>query len=636
MDLEELDERKLAFTRSFTLGGMIQERAAGPQGQDVRFLHVDAGGLPRIPAPAGEDRSVVLGYAEVYDLACRAASCYRRHGVKPGDRVLLFLSTGPAFLATFYGCQLAGAVAVPIAPPRTLSQIEGHLVRVARVCEPALTVVDRKFMPLLRLARGRVPEVRAALASVVEDLELLLEEPTLTEPHPVRPSDPALLQFTSGSTGAPKGVTLSHTNLFANIRAIGVASGFQDGDLALSWLPLFHDMGLIGHMLTSALWRVALVLMPPEVFVGRPSSWLEALSRYRAAHSTAPNFAYLLCARKVVDRDLAGIDLSRWRVAYCGAEPIHPDTIRRFTDRFERCGFRATSFFPCYGLAEFSLAAAFPEAGAPPRYDRIARGSFERDGVARACDAAARDGEVVELVSVGRAVPGHALRVVGADGAPVAERRVGEIEVSGPSMMLGYYRAPETTAQVIRDGWLRTGDLGYIAEGELFVAGRSKDLVIKAGRNIHPQDVEHAASAVEGVRAGCCAAFAVTDERRGVEELVLLCETKGDDPRRHPRLRDEIRVTVRDAVGVAPDVVALVKPGAVLKTSSGKIRRQEMRERYLRNDLEPERLSQGTRARLLLGATLDRLRRGSARLKRVTIRTTAAAKGAGPSGAPER
>jgi acyl-CoA synthetase (AMP-forming)/AMP-acid ligase II len=596
--------RKLAFSTATTLGGMLRERAEGPQGEDIRLLFADGPRPPWLRPPQGDDKAIVLSYGEVYDAARRAASCFRRMGVRPHDRVLLFLSTGPAFLAAFYGCQLAGAVAVPVAPPRTLSETEGHLSRVARICEPALTVVDSRFMPLFRLARGRAG---GPLTKVVQDVELMLEEPTVSEPHPAQPSDIALLQFTSGSTGRPKGVAISHANLFANIRAIGVASAFRDGDVALCWLPLFHDMGLIGHVLNTALWRVGLVLMPPEVFTARPSRWLRALSRYGVAHTTAPNFGYRLCVRKIADREIEGIDLSHWRLAYCGAEPIQPETIRSFTERFSSKGFKAATFFPVYGIAEFTLAASFPTPETPPRFDLVGRESFESEGFAWPKPAGDRDADTMELVSVGRALPGHSLRVVDRDGVPVGERRVGEIELSGPSVMTGYYRDPEATAEAIRGGWLRTGDLGYVAEGDLFVTGRSKDLIIKAGRNIYPQDVEYAACSVPGVRAGCCAAFAVTNHERGSEELVLVCETKVADAKRRARLREEIRARVRAEVAAAADVVRLVEPGTVLKTSSGKIRRQAMRERYLGGRLEPERLSFMTRLRLYAALMRARL-----------------------------
>jgi acyl-CoA synthetase (AMP-forming)/AMP-acid ligase II len=598
--------RKLAFSTTTTLGAMLHERAAGPQGEDIRLLFAEGWLPPQSVPPRGDDKSIVFSYEQLYHMSCRAATRFRRLGVKPHDRILLFLSTGPAFLAAFYGCQLVGAVAVPLGPPRTLPQIGVHLEQMAQICEPALTVVGSKFMPLFRLARKRL---RGSLRKVVHETELFLDEPRVSEPYPALPSDPAMIQFTSGSTANPKGVTLSHENLFANVRAIGVASEFRDDDVALCWLPLYHDMGLIGHMLNSALWRLGLVLMPPEVFISHPSQWLKALSRYRVSHSTAPNFAYLLCVRKIADSEIEGIDLSRWRLAYCGAEPVSTETIRRFTERFSPKGFSPTAFFPVYGLAEFTLAASFPTPAVEPRFDRIDRKFFEDHGIAQAITPASQQENALEWVSVGHGLPGHLMRIVDSSGIPIGERHVGEVELSGPSMMLGYYGNHLATTEVVRKGWLHTGDLGYMAEGDLFVTGRSKDLIIKAGRNIYPHDVEHIASRVPGVRPGCCAAFAITNEERGTDKLVLICETKFSDAKRRARLRDDIRAAVLNEIGTRPDDVQVVEPATVLKTSSGKIKRQAMRERYLRGELAPERFSFFQRARLYAEVMREQLRK---------------------------
>lgn len=597
--------RQIAFSTATTLGRMLQERAEGPQGDDVRLLFVDGPVLPGVKPAEGDDEARLFQYREVYELACRAASCFQRHGVRKGDRVFLFLSTGPAFLAAFYGCQMLGAIAVPIAPPRSLSQLGGHLNRLAQICEPALTVVGTTWMPLFRLARR---SSRNALQKIVEETELLLAEATLDEPVPVESSDPAIIQFTSGSTGKPKGVTLSHANLFANIKAIGTAGGFRDGDVACCWLPLFHDMGLIGHVLNAMLWRVGLVLMPPEAFMNRPSRWLNALSRYGVAHSTAPNFAYVLCTRKIADREIVDLDLSRWRLAYCGAEPVHPETIRRFTERFTPKGFKANAFYPVYGLAEFTLAASFPEPEAPTHLDRVERKLFETEGVAKPITSD-NSIETVEWVSVGGGMPGHGVRVVDSEGNQKEERLVGEIELSGPSVMLGYYRDADATAETIRDGWLRTGDLGYMADGNLFVTGRSKDLIIKGGKNVYPQDVERAASSVKGVRAGCCVAFSIANQTKGTEELVLICETRIRNNNEHSCLKNEIRRTVLDQIATSVDVIKLVSPGTVLKTSSGKLRRQDMRERYLMDQLQPDRIPLSMRMGLYAEVAREKLRK---------------------------
>jgi acyl-CoA synthetase (AMP-forming)/AMP-acid ligase II len=597
--------RQVTFSKATTLGRMLQERAEGPQGTDIRLLHLDEPIPDGVKPPQGADESLIFTYREIYDLTCRAASCFRQNGIRAGDRIFLFLSTGPAFIAAFYACQMLGAIAVPIAPPRNVSQLGGHLSRLAQICEPALTVVGTRFMPLFRMARRGS---RHPLKKVVDETELFIAEPAVDEPYPVDPSDPAIIQFTSGSTGKPKGVMVSHANLFANIRAIGTASGFTHGDVALCWLPLFHDMGLIGHVLNAMLWGVGLVLMPPESFMTKPSRWLKALSTYNVAHSTAPNFAYVLCVRKITDREIADVDLSRWRLAYCGAEPIHADTIIRFSERFASKGFRANAFYPVYGLAEFTLAASFPKPGAMVRYDRVDRKLFETEGVAR--PVTSEDPiNTLEWVSVGQGMPLHQVRIVDTESRRLRDRTVGEIELSGPSVMLGYYRDPAATREVIRDGWLRTGDLGYMADGDIFVTGRSKDLIIKGGRNIYPQDVEHAASSVKGVRAGCCVAFSITNQQRGTEELVLTCETRLRNNKERARVKNEIRKSVHDLVGVSPDDVRLVSPGTVLKTSSGKLRRQEMRERYLAGKLQPERIALSMRVGLYAELVREQLRK---------------------------
>ncbi|MCG8422338.1 MAG: fatty acyl-AMP ligase [Proteobacteria bacterium] len=604
--------RTLSFTRADTIGGMLLERSEGPQGDDIRFVFMKPEEACPGFSPQGEDDRITFTYSETYEMAARAATCLRRRGVGPGDRVLLMLSTGPSFLAAYYGCQLLGSLPVPIFPPTSLNRIEDHLnriARIARICAARAVVVNSQLVPVLSLVRGRDHEARKALENVVRDIELMTEESGPVAPAPARADDPAMLQFTSGSTGDPKGVVLTHRNVIENIRAIGQAAEFRDGDVAMAWLPLFHDMGLIGHVLTSAMWRVALVLMPPEVFIRRPGEWLRAMSRYRVAQSTAPNFAYNLCVRKIKDRELDGVDLSSWRIAYCGAEPVDPATVLQFSERFQPYGFDSRAFFPVYGMAEFTLAATFPRPGDEVRFDRVDRERFESMRVAVPCENEAGGADVAVWVSVGLALPGHQVRVVGPDRTPLPERHEGEIELAGPSMMSAYYKDLRATAEIIRDGWLSTGDLGYIAGGELFVTGRRKDLIIKGGKNLYPQDIESAAASVEGVRIGCCVAIGVANESRGTEDLVVICETRVTDDAELDRLRTDIRASVYKAIGTAPDAVKLVRPGTVAKTSSGKLQRRHMRHRYLQGQLQPDTPSKLTLVRLKMSQILERFRR---------------------------
>ena len=613
----DLDLTTAQFTRAKTIADMLRERAANPrrgfaEGRtDMRFLFVPEGELPPDRTPEGDDGAIGYSWTEALEVARRGAAVLHAHDVRAGDRVLLMLPTGPSFLAAFHGCQLLGAIPVPVVPPVSLQRMEDHLARIARiakVCEAKAVVVGTELLPVFKLVRARDREARRWLGNAIRGSELLRQVPAVPDFEGVSPEAPAMIQFTSGSTGDPKGVVLPHRSLLANMLGMGQASGFGPDDCALAWLPLFHDMGLIGHFLCSMAWGIPLVLLPPDVFVKRPREWLKAISRYKGTASAAPNFAFSLCVRKIRPRDMDGIDLSSWRVAYCGAEPVNPETVREFIARFEPHGFHPSTFFPVYGMAEFSLAASFPVLDSEPRFDRVQRHAFERSGKAIAAAAGESRADTVEWVSVGRALPGHEVRIVDASGQPLGERLQGEVEVRGPSMMSGYWNAPVPTAEAIRDGWLRTGDLGYIAEGDLFVTGRRKEMIIKGGKNLYPQDIEAAAARVPGVRVGCIAAFGVKNEKRGTEDLVIVCETRQADPQARARMASEVRARVLEGVGVSPDVVELVGPGVVPKTSSGKIQRDLMRQRWQKGDLRPGTPSFTTMLRLQASATLERVR----------------------------
>lgn len=605
------------FTKARTLGEMLLTRARGPQGDDIRFLFVDEASAPPDKTPEGDDGSVSYSFAEALATARRAAAHLQSRGVSRGDRVLLVLPTSPSFLAAYYGCQVLGAIPVPVVPPLSLARMEDHMARIARVAQVSqakAAILTDQLVPVFKVARSKHKGAREALNNLILGTDLLNEEESLSEVHIADPDDAAMIQFTSGSTGDPKGVVLSHRCLLANMKGIGLGAGFGPDDVAVTWLPLFHDMGLIGHFLASTAWGLPLILIPPEKFIRRPKTWLQAMSRYKGTASAAPNFAYSLCAKKLKDRDLVGVDLSRWRVALCGAEPINAETVQKFIDRFAEYGFRAGTFFPVYGMAEFSLAATFPPPGRPPVYDVINRSQFERKGVAEPLEGGQEvvgrsDADSLVWVSVGSPLPGgHDMRIVDAKGKLLPDRREGEIEVTGPSLMKGYYRNPLATSEALRDGWLRTGDRGYIADGELYVTGRTKEMIIKGGKNLYPQDVEAAAARVEGIRIGCCAAFGLNNEKRGTEDLVLICETRSKDSDERARMMSEVRSAVLRSIGATPDVVLLVGPGTVPKTSSGKIQRDLMRKRYRSGDLRPGRPSLFMLVRLKVAATIEQVR----------------------------
>ncbi|MGH9756422.1 MAG: AMP-binding protein, partial [Candidatus Acidiferrales bacterium] len=409
--------------------------------------------------------------------------------------------------------------------------------------------------------------------------------------HHARGEDIAFLQYTSGSTGDPKGVTLTHSNLLANIRAIVEAVELTPQDVCVSWLPLYHDMGLIGAWFAPIFTGIPMVVMSPLAFLSRPERWLRAISRHRGTISPAPNFAYELCVRKTAEKDLQGVDLSSWRAAINGAETVRPETLERFVARFAPYGFRREAMLPVYGLAEATLAVSLPKMGAGYRVDRIERDSFESRGqaVSSAAEGLAAEGSAaLAFVGAGRPLQNMEVRIAGADGIALPERSEGQLWFRGPSATSGYYRNPAATAQLAReDGWLNSGDLAYQSDGELFITGRAKDLIIKGGRNIYPHEVEEVAGRVAGVRAGCVVAFGAPDERSGTERLVVAAEVR--DLSMSKAITAEIVRTVDEALGMPPDVVALLPMQSIPKTSSGKLRRSETRRLYLEGRLGKKR-----------------------------------------------
>jgi 1-acyl-sn-glycerol-3-phosphate acyltransferase len=498
-----------------------------------------------------------------------------------GDRVAIMLPTGREFFAAFYGALYAGCVPVPLYPPARPSQIEDHMRRIAGIVANAgaiLLITDARAKPLGHLLRAQCPSLRAVVT--VADLSRAAAAPL---PPPPRAEDTAFLQYTSGSTGNPKGVVLSHANLLANLDAMARASGVSAKDIFVSWLPLYHDMGLIGACMGSLYVGFRLVLMSPLAFLARPGRWLWTIHRHRATVSAAPNFAYELCVNKLDERELAGLDLGSWRLAYNGAEPVSPATLERFTESFARYGFRASAMTPVYGLAESSVGLAFPPLGRGPLIDRVDRAALSAGGIAR--PATGDDAHTQRIVSCGLPLPGHVIRIVDADGNELPERTLGRVQFQGPSATRGYFRNPEATRSLFDGEWLNTGDLGYLAAGELFLTGREKDVIIRGGHNLYPQELEEAVSRLPGVRPGGVVVFPATDAQSGTERLVVLAEIRDDTAENRARIDAEINGLAVDLIGMAADDIVLAPPRTVLKTSSGKVRRAACRERYERGEL---------------------------------------------------
>ncbi len=525
-----------------TLSAVLQWHAAH-QPERTHLIYLDEG-----------DRAQPLTYGQLWREARAVAAALQQREIAPGDAVALMLPTCPAFFPCYCGILLAGGVPVPIYPPARPSQLEDHLRRHATIlanAEARLLVTSGE----IALPAGLLKRQVESLRNVVLANELLAcdGEPL---PVPARADDLALLQYTSGSTGNPKGVMLTHAQLLANIHAMAEAAGIGAEDVFVSWLPLYHDMGLICAWLSSLVHAVPFVVMSPLAFLARPERWLRAIDKYRGTLSGAPNFAYELCLKRIDDAALAGLDLSSWRIAFNGAEAVGPDTVVRFAARFAACGLRAEAIAPVYGMAECAVGlAATPGAGA--RIDRIRREPFVAGGEALPADVETPDAEAMCFVACGKPLPGYEIRIVDAAGAELPERHEGRLQFRGPSATAGYYRNPAATAQLIRDGWLDSGDYAYLASGEVYLTGRAKDIIIKGGRNIYPQEVEAAVGALPGIRKGCVAVFGSPDPASGTERLVIAAETRETNATALAALQQQVQDAVVELLEMPADEVVL-------------------------------------------------------------------------------
>ncbi len=549
---------------------------------------------------AGEKIST-LTFAELYDAAQRCAAELARRGVPPGGRVSLMLPTSRAFFVSYAGILLAGAIPVPIYPPFRADRIEEYAERQAAILNNAGVCLLLTFRRAESVAKLMKPRVRSLEA--VADAELFLEAADKAKPPAPgalpahlsgsrvrKGNDIALLQYTSGSTGDPKGVVLTHSNLLANIRAIGEAVQMTSEDVGISWLPLYHDMGLIGAWFTPLHYGTPLHVMSPLAFLTRPEKWLQAFHKHRGTITAAPNFAYELCVRKIADKDIEGVDLSSLRAALNGAEPVNPETLTRFEQRFAKYGFRREAQLPVYGLAEASLAVTFPPLNRGPRVDFIDRETFTAQGRA---SPVVDDPNAIAFVSSGMSVPNHEVRIVDERGAEVTDRVEGFLWFRGPSATSGYYNNAAATEQLFPAGaaandefpWVNTGDRAYRADDEIFVTGRVKDIIIKGGRNLYPHEVEELAGRAEGIRKGCIVAFGLKDRSSGTEKLVVVAESRETEVARRSAIAAAVTQEISQGLGLPPDRVELIPPGSIPKTSSGKLRREETRQLYVAGTL---------------------------------------------------
>ena len=522
---------------------------------------------------------VDVPYAQLFEEACGWAAGLQALGVAPGDHIGLLGPTSRELVTAIEAIWLAGATVVVLPLPMRMGSIEEFVDQTRtrlRNADVSLVLIDPELAAFVEPVPGDPPMV---------GWDAVRTAPGRPAAHDwVRPpADPdalAILQFTSGSTSDPKGVMLPHRTVAANLDAIANATSLApDDDVLVSWLPLYHDMGLVGLLTTALTTGTRFVLGAPTDFTSSPSRWMEWISTYGGTATAGPNFSYVLAARALGRGPQ--LDLSRLRIALNGAEPVDPATVARFLEAGERHGLRPGAVFPAFGMAEVAIAGTFPEPMSGLRTDAVDRRVLEAERYAAPVDPAAEGAR--QLAILGRPVQGLEVRVVDpVTGAELVDREVGELEIRGTSVTPGYYKRPDANAELFHDGWLRTGDLAYLLDGEMVMCGRIKDVIIVGGRNVFPEDIERALADVEGVRAGNVIAFGV--EQQGKEGVVVVAESKAGDP---GEVRRTVAARVRAAVGLPAKDVVLVAPGSLPKTSSGKLQRSLCKTRYLGAELQP-------------------------------------------------
>jgi acyl-CoA synthetase (AMP-forming)/AMP-acid ligase II len=549
--------------------------------QDDTYVGAFRGAVERYPdqplftfLPDGTGEGITWSHLDLHREATQVARLLR-NSVEPGDRVLLMATPGLDYVASFFGCLYAGVIAVPAYPPTALNARHGleRVYAIMQDAQVAAVLVDDTAYSALAPYASYVPQ---RLLTMAEARQTASDDEV---PNSAHEDDIAFLQYTSGSTGEPKGVMVTQGNLVANIAMMREAYA-RPGDLLVSWLPPYHDMGLIAMLLGPPLAGMRTVFMSPTAFLRQPARWLQTISRFGGAISGAPNFAYEACVRKVKDADLEGVDLSTWRVAVNGAEPMRASTVEGFGERFAAWGFHREAFRPAYGLAETTLMTSTGAIGDDASIVDVDATELA-DGRLRIATGP-DDGH--RLVTCGRPPAGAEITVVDPEsGAPLEAGLVGELVVRGPHVARGYWGRGQGDDR-FADGAVRTGDLGCFLDGELVVTGRVKDLIVVRGQNHYPHDVERTVEqAHPGFRPGCGAAFTI--DRDGEERLVVVQEVVAAQVDGLDAAIDAVRRSVTVTHGITPVAVVLTPPGAVAKTSSGKIRRRDTRELYLSDAL---------------------------------------------------
>jgi fatty-acyl-CoA synthase len=534
----------------------------------VRALAHDAGRGFVFVRPDGTER--FASFADIHEEATRRGSHLAARGLGKGDRVALVIPDGDEFVLSFLGALFAGVVPVPIFPQLSFKNVEGYhetVSHIAHASGASMLLTTTATRPYLEAVLARTPSI-TTLATV--------DELAAPAPRPldvaIGADDLAFLQFTSGSTARPKGVIVTHGNLAANSRAFMIHGLQKDDsfDKGVSWLPLFHDMGLIGFVVGPLFTNIPCVFLPTATFVRTPRVWLDTIHKHRGTITYAPNFAYALVSKRLKEKDVAGLDLSCLRIAGCGAEPIQAKHLREFAGKLAPAKFDPKSFLPSYGMAEATLAVTFVPLGVGLRTDAVDPKALTE----RVATPAAEGGS--ELVDCGRAFPDHEIAIVDDTGKRLGERKVGQIITRGPSVTAGYFEEAELTAASFKGGWLYTGDLGYLVDGNLFVCGRVKDMIIIRGRNYYPSDIEWKVSELPGVRRGNVVAFGV--DVGGEEQLVVCAEALSSEA---PALVEAIRGSITADFALTAHDVVIVPQGSLPRTSSGKAQRRKTHQMYV-------------------------------------------------------
>ncbi|MCY4044105.1 MAG: fatty acyl-AMP ligase [Cellvibrionales bacterium] len=513
-------------------------------------------------------------YAQAETLACNLQA----EGVKQGEAIALILESPEAFICGFMGCVLAGAVPVPVSPPNIGFDKAAYLQALSHIVEKSCA----KYLFFTESLSQSLP-VSDKLPALEPFVYEWLEKPASKPLSPVdlAAEDTCFIQFTSGSTGNPKGVVVSYANLNHNVRGIAENIRLTSEDVSVSWLPLYHDMGLIGKVLTPIYYQNHMIYIPTRKFIRSPSIWLTALSRFKATITFAPNFAFALAVKRFREKQGDQLDLSQLRVLGCGAEPINPDVLDSFCERMSVYGLNSSAIMPCYGMAEATLALTFDSIDTPYKRLAINQGDYHQLKIAI---PEKQNEKSLSLVSCGRIFDGHKIRILDAAGYALGEGQVGEVCVEGPSIAKEYINAEEATESTFSNGLLRTGDIGFMYQGELYISGRIKDMIIVNGRNIYAQDVEWPLEIVEGIRQGNTVAISI--QQGATEGFVVLAEVK----RAQQSIIDQINAICSSHIGLLPTEVLLIQSGALPKTTSGKVRRQLTKSLYLSGVFDEKRL----------------------------------------------